>query len=98
MSSTSAHIGYAAPLEQLAPGDVVELAAAAEQAGFRGVMAADRFQPWVPKQGQAAFVWPVLGALGLGAALVAFGEWLRRRQTADSATAFLPATFVRRVP
>jgi G6PDH family F420-dependent oxidoreductase len=27
-------------------------------------MAADRFQPWVPKQGQASFVWNVLGALG----------------------------------
>ena len=29
-----------------------------------GVMAADHFQPWVPQQGQAAFVWNVLTALG----------------------------------
>lgn len=63
MTST-AHIGYAAPLEQLAPGDVVSLAASAERAGFRGVMAADRFQPWVPSQAHAAFAWPVLGAIG----------------------------------
>ncbi len=62
--TTTPHIGYAAPLEQLAPAEVVTLAAAAESAGFRGVMAADRFQPWVPSQGNAAFAWPVLGAIG----------------------------------
>src|ERR1019366_8308900 len=38
--------------------------AAAEAAGFSGVMAADHFQPWVPQQGQAAFVWNVLTAIG----------------------------------
>ncbi len=27
-------------------------------------MAADHFQPWVPQQGQSAFVWNVLAALG----------------------------------
>ena len=27
-------------------------------------MAADHFQPWVPQQGQASFVWNVLGAIG----------------------------------
>lgn len=64
MPSTSAHIGYAAPLEQLSPADVVAHAAVAEKAGFRGVMAADRFQPWVPNQANAAFAWPVLGAIG----------------------------------
>lgn len=64
MPPTPAHIGYAAPLDQLAPAAVVEHAEAAERAGFRGVMAADRFQPWVPNQGQAAFAWPVLGAIG----------------------------------
>jgi len=37
---------------------------AAEQAGFTGVMAADHFQPWVPRQGQAPFVWNVLAAMG----------------------------------
>lgn len=64
MPSTTAHIGYAAPLDQRAPSDVVALAAAAERGGFRGVMAADRFQPWVPSQAHAAFAWPVLGAVG----------------------------------
>lgn len=65
MSEPAPHIGYAAALDQFGPAEVLEFAALAEKSGFRGVMAADRFQPWVPKQGQAAFVWPVLGALGL---------------------------------
>ena len=59
-----AHIGYAAMLEQFHPTEVVDLSALAERAGFTGVMAADHFQPWVPQQGQAAFVWNVLTALG----------------------------------
>jgi coenzyme F420-dependent glucose-6-phosphate dehydrogenase len=57
-----AHIGYAAMLEQFGPQEVVGYSAAAEAAGFTGVMAADHFQPWVPGQGQAAFVWNVLTA------------------------------------
>ncbi|WP_368499202.1 TIGR03557 family F420-dependent LLM class oxidoreductase [Herbiconiux sp. A18JL235] len=57
-------VGYAAMLQQFAPSDAVELAVYAENHGFTGVMAADHFQPWVPKQGQAAFVWNVLAALG----------------------------------
>ena len=59
-----AKIGYAAMLEQFGPQEVVGYSAAAEAAGFSGVMAADHFQPWVPQQGQAAFVWNVLAALG----------------------------------
>jgi coenzyme F420-dependent glucose-6-phosphate dehydrogenase len=58
------HIGYAAMLEQFHPTEALELAALAERNGFTGVMAADRFQPWVPRQGQASFAWNVLGALG----------------------------------
>jgi coenzyme F420-dependent glucose-6-phosphate dehydrogenase len=58
------HIGFAAALEQFHPTEALELAAHAEQSGFNGVMAADRFQPWVPRQGEASFVWNVLGALG----------------------------------
>src|SRR5215210_6880876 len=57
-------VGYAAMLEQFAPQEVVGLTALAEQHGFSGCMAADHFQPWVPQQGQAAFVWNVLTALG----------------------------------
>jgi coenzyme F420-dependent glucose-6-phosphate dehydrogenase len=57
-------IGLAAALEQFHPRDIVETAAYAEENGFSGVMAADHFQPWVPAQGQASFVWNVLTALG----------------------------------
>lgn len=57
-------IGYAAMLERFAPNEVLALATSAELNGFSGVMAADHFQPWVPAQGQASFVWNVLSALG----------------------------------
>lgn len=57
-------IGYAVMLEQFHPRDCVELTAYAEQKGFNGAMAADHFQPWVPQQGQSAFVWNVLTAIG----------------------------------
>jgi coenzyme F420-dependent glucose-6-phosphate dehydrogenase len=59
-----AHIGYAASLEQFGPTEVTEYTVAADTAGFTGVLAADHFQPWVPRQGQAPFVWNVLTALG----------------------------------
>lgn len=57
-------VGYAAALEQFHPTDVVNYAAYAEEHGFSGTMAADHFQPWVPAQGESAFVWNVLTALG----------------------------------
>jgi G6PDH family F420-dependent oxidoreductase len=57
-------IGYAAMLEQFGPQEVVDLSVKAEAAGFSGVMAADHFQPWVPQQGNAAFVWNVMTAIG----------------------------------
>jgi coenzyme F420-dependent glucose-6-phosphate dehydrogenase len=61
---TGLRIGYAAMLEQFHPTEAVALSAYAESKGFSGVMAADHFQPWVPAQGQSAFVWNVLAALG----------------------------------
>jgi G6PDH family F420-dependent oxidoreductase len=64
MATRELQVGYAAMLEQFAPMEVVELSAHAERNGFSGVMAADHFQPWVPAQGQASFVWNVLTAIG----------------------------------
>ena len=61
--STNFQVGYAAMLEQFAPSEAVALAAYAESRGFSGVMAADHFQPWIPAQGQSAFVWNVLTAV-----------------------------------
>lgn len=60
-----AKIGYAAMLEQFAPDEVLHLCARAELAGCSGVMAADHFQPWIPQQGQASFVWEVLAVAGV---------------------------------
>jgi len=51
-------------LEQFGPIEVTDYSALAEQHGFTGTMAADHFQPWVPQQGNAPFVWNVLTALG----------------------------------
>jgi len=57
-------IGYAAALEQFHPTELLNYCQIAEKSGFRGVLAADHFQPWVPQQGQSAFVYSWLGALG----------------------------------
>src|SRR3954462_6669214 len=57
-------IGYAAMLEQFGPQEVLGYQVLAEQHGFSGSMAADHFQPWVPAQGEASFVWNVLTAIG----------------------------------
>jgi G6PDH family F420-dependent oxidoreductase len=55
-------IGYAAMLEQFHPTELIDYCVAAEEAGFSGVMAADHLQPWVPAQGNAAFVWAFMAA------------------------------------
>jgi G6PDH family F420-dependent oxidoreductase len=66
-------IGYAAALEQFAPNELLGYCKLAEQSGFGGVMAADHFQPWVPTQGQSAFVWGWMAALGAQTEKVTFG-------------------------
>jgi coenzyme F420-dependent glucose-6-phosphate dehydrogenase len=58
-----AKVGYAAMLEQFGPLEVTELSVKAEKSGFTGVMAADHYQPWVPAQGNASFVWNVMTAI-----------------------------------
>ena len=58
------HLGYAAMFEQFHPTDLLAYCRLAEQVGFDSVMASDHFHPWTPQQGQAAFVWSWLGALG----------------------------------
>jgi coenzyme F420-dependent glucose-6-phosphate dehydrogenase len=57
-------IGYAAMFEQFHPTDLLRWSREAEDVGFGAVMASDHFQPWTPQQGQAAFVWAWMGALG----------------------------------
>jgi alkanesulfonate monooxygenase SsuD/methylene tetrahydromethanopterin reductase-like flavin-dependent oxidoreductase (luciferase family) len=59
-----ATIGLSAALEQFHPNELLEHSKLAEQYGFKGVMAADHFQPWVPAQGHNAFAYSWMGALG----------------------------------
>lgn len=66
-------IGYAAALEQFHPTELLEYSVLAEQHGFRGVMAADHFQPWVPQQGHNAFVWSWMSSLGERTKEMTFG-------------------------
>ncbi len=51
-------------LEQFEPADAVRIASLADAAGFSGSVVADRFQPWLPSQGNASFAWVVAGAIG----------------------------------
>ena len=58
-------IGYAAMLEQFHPNDLLDWCAQAEAAGFSaGFMVSEHFHPWTPQQGQSAFAWSFMGALG----------------------------------
>src|SRR5690349_4608296 len=66
-------IGYAAALEQFHPTELLRYSALAEEQGFGGIMAADHFQPWVPQQGQSAFVWSGMAARGAMTKKVTFG-------------------------
>lgn len=57
-------LGYAASFEQFHPNDLLDYCKLAEGNGFGVVTASDHFHPWVPSQGQSAFVWAWMGALG----------------------------------
>ena len=56
-------LGYAVSSEEHRPLDLVRNTAAAEEAGFDFAMVSDHFHPWIDRQGQAPFVWSVLGAM-----------------------------------
>ena len=58
-------IGYACMLEQFHPTDLLDWAEQAESAGFdAGFQVSEHFHPWTPQQGQSAFAWSFMGALG----------------------------------
>jgi G6PDH family F420-dependent oxidoreductase len=56
-------LGFALSSEEHSPTELVDLAVAAEKAGFDFAMISDHFHPWIPTQGQSPFVWGVLGAI-----------------------------------
>jgi G6PDH family F420-dependent oxidoreductase len=49
--------------EELTPRELVRSAVAAEAAGFDKLWISDHYHPWTDEQGQAPFVWSVLGAI-----------------------------------
>jgi len=59
-----AKIGYFLSSEEHSPKALVEQAVRAERAGFQSLWISDHYHPWNDEQGQSAFVWSVIGAIG----------------------------------
>ncbi|MEU4579538.1 TIGR03557 family F420-dependent LLM class oxidoreductase [Nonomuraea sp. ATR24] len=55
--------GYFLSCEEHGPRELVRQAKAAERAGFEALWISDHFHPWLDEQGQAPFVWTVIGAI-----------------------------------
>jgi G6PDH family F420-dependent oxidoreductase len=58
-------LGYALSAEEHRPLDLVRYATRAEECGFEFTLISDHFHPWIDRQGQAPFVWGVLGGIAL---------------------------------
>lgn len=58
--------GYAVGTEEQPPADCVRHARRAEEVGLGFLSVTDHYHPWIGAQGQAAFVWTVLGAIAAG--------------------------------
>jgi TAT-translocated FGD2 family F420-dependent dehydrogenase len=56
-------VGYHCAAEQFSPAELVELAVAAEAAGFQGVTMSDHLHPWQDNQGHAGHAWMMLAAI-----------------------------------
>ncbi len=57
------HLGYSLASEEHRPSDLIALAGRAEEVGFGFAVISDHFHPWIDRQGQASFVWTVLGGI-----------------------------------
>ena len=96
-------LGYWLSSEEHAPRRLVELAVAAERAGFRTAMISDHYHPWVEAQGQAPFVWGVLGAIAQATSELEVGTGVTApiqrihpaivAQAAATATCLMPGRF-----
>ncbi|HEX5428488.1 MAG TPA: TIGR03557 family F420-dependent LLM class oxidoreductase [Pedococcus sp.] len=56
-------IGYFLSTEEYAPAELLEQAAAAEDAGFHALWISDHYHPWNDEQGNSPFVWSVIGSI-----------------------------------
>jgi len=66
-------LGYALSSEEHAPSDLVRHAGLAEDAGFGFAMISDHYHPWIDKQGNAPFVWSVLGGIAASTSRIPVG-------------------------
>ena len=62
-SQPAMQIGYFLSSEECAPGDLVDQARRAEEAGFHALWISDHYHPWIDEQGHSPFVWSVIGAI-----------------------------------
>jgi len=62
-------VGFFLSCEEYSPQELVEQAVAAERAGFDALWISDHYHPWNDEQGQSAFVWTVIGAVGQACSL-----------------------------
>jgi G6PDH family F420-dependent oxidoreductase len=49
--------------EEHGPRSLVNIARAAEEAGFGSVLISDHYHPWIDRQGHSPFVWSVIGGI-----------------------------------
>src|SRR4030095_4298817 len=71
-------IGYFLSSEEYSPGQLIDQARLAEEAGFDALWISDHYHPWNDAQGQSSFVWSMIGAIVLG---VGCGEALNEHVT-----------------
>ena len=55
--------GYKLSSEEFGPGALIQQARRAEEVGFSFAAISDHYHPWIDRQGEAPFVWSVLGAI-----------------------------------
>lgn len=55
--------GYFLSCEEYGPSDLIHQAKLAEEAGFDALWVSDHYHPWLDEQGQAGYVWSVIGAI-----------------------------------
>ena len=58
-----ARIGYFLSCEEWGPRELIEQAKMAEAAGFEALWISDHYHPWTDEQGEASFVWCVIGGI-----------------------------------
>lgn len=91
-----ARVGFVLSSEQFPTAKLVELAAAAEQAGFGHLWASDHLQPWQDNEGHSSFPWLTLGLVSQRTRTAIFGTGVTcptyRHHPTDAAQAFATLT------